>query len=172
MPKNDRRHFVTLALTVLLVAGCIGVDVPATETPAQALAPDQTPTPTDPPAVATQPPNANPVDTFIAWIAGLGPGSPEGPTQVDIYQLIQRATLESCRQALEPELLGAIEVPETRSPYQGGAAACLAALHGREQRWSEAESAFESLPGRPEGCVDRATYDLLEAIIAAHRAAP
>ena len=174
MPINDRRHLVTLALTVLLASGCVGVDVPATATPApdQTLTADQTLTPTDPPAASTQPPDANPVDTFIAWIAGLGPGSPEGPTQVDIYQLIQRATLESCREALEPELLAAIEIPETRSLYQGGAAACLAALHGRQQRWSEAESAFDSLPGRPEGCVDRATYDLLESVIAAHRANP
>jgi hypothetical protein len=87
---------------------------------------------------------------------------------VDTYKLLLEATVSSCRQALNPVL----EVPETLALYKGAAAACLAALHGRSDRWGEAQEAFDSLPGRPDGRVDQATYDLLESVLAAHEAFP
>jgi hypothetical protein len=153
---------------VLLTLGCVSTGA------AQSTAPSAPPTTapvsvqeTDPLDEETAPPG-NGAETFLAWIVGLGPGSPEGPTQVDTYQLIQDASQANCRAALNPVL----EVPETRALYHGAAAACLAALHGKTARWEEAQTAFDSLPGRPAGCVDQATYDLLELILTAHAADP
>jgi hypothetical protein len=87
---------------------------------------------------------------------------------VGLYQLIEQATQESCRGALNPDLGS----DEANSLYHGAAAACLAALHGKRARWAEAEAAFDALPGRPAGCMDQATYDLLASILEAHHANP
>jgi hypothetical protein len=136
--------------------------VPASEIPL---------TPTDPPDDPTDPPDDS-VATFIAWIVGLGPGSPEGPTQVDVYKLIREGTLESCQLGRDEEMLGQIANEVTRTLYRGATSACLAALYGRVNRWDDVEEAFAALPGRPEACVDQAAYDLLESVVNAHSADP
>jgi len=162
-------RLVTLIALVLVAAGCLSA-APGGSSVASRLA-TGTLSPTEataPPATQAPPVDPGGAESFLAWIVGLGPGSPEGPTEVDTYQLIQNPTLANCRAALDPVL----EVRETRALYHGAAAACLAALHGRAARWEEAQTAFASLPGRPAGCVDQATYDLLESILQSHAADP
>src|SRR5918999_4744782 len=103
----------------------------------------------------------------VAWLLELAPGAPSGPDEVTAYLSLQEHTQQSCREVLDSEL------PEATEPlYHGAAAACLAALHGRSDRWAEAEAAYDALGGRPEGCLDRATYDLLESVVRAHREDP
>ncbi len=173
MRFSDRLHAcLSVALVLLFAIGCGGGTTPAPGSTPDGTPPTSQQTPstdgTDPAVNTAQPPEGNAGETFLAWIVGLGPGSPEGPTQVDLYQLIMQATQDSCRQALDPELNDA----PTRTLYQGAAAACLAALHGKNARWAEAEAAFSSLHGRPAGCVDQATFDLLGSILEAHDADP
>jgi hypothetical protein len=85
---------------------------------------------------------------------------------VDVYQLILDGSEDNCRLALETEMDRSAEL------YHGAAAACLAALHGRSQRWTDAGSALDALDGPPEGCLDRQIYDLLQFAVHAYRANP
>src|SRR5262245_20889027 len=128
------------ALVLALAAGCASIGAQPTAPAASPTAPPNTqtqpPLVSTPTVIDTQHPEPNGAETFIAWIVGLGPGSPEGPTQVDTYQLIEQATLDSCRAGLDPNL----EVPETKALYHGAAAVCLAALYGRAPRWAEAQA--------------------------------
>jgi hypothetical protein len=147
-----------LALIVagLLVIACVG--------PAGTPVPDES---GDPPNNATRPPDRPLIETFLAWIIGLGPGSPKGPPEIDVYLDITKGTEESCRAAFNAPM----DPPETETLYHGAAAACLAALHGKEDRWTDAESAFAEL-SQPDGCLDQATFKLLKSTLDAHHADP
>jgi len=119
---------------------------------------DPTPTPTP-----TPPPDDDLFAKGLALLNKLGPSSGSGPDAVVAYNLIQEASQDSCREAREQQL------PEdSQDLYHGAAAACLAAFFGKSERWGEAEEALAALPARPDGCLDRATFDFLEAAVNAH----
>jgi hypothetical protein len=160
-----RRGPLLLALLLVGLVGCQAApqasqgETPSQTTPAAATdALDPTPSP---------PADEDVVARAVAWLIGLGPGSAEGPPEVTAYRQLRKHSQDSCREVLKSDLS---ETTETL--YHGAAAACLAALHGRSQRWAEAEAAYDALGGPPEGCLDRATYDLLRSVVQAHREDP
>ena len=116
----------------------------------------------------TRRPDDNVLETFIAWIVGLGPGSPAGPPEIETYQAIRRGTEKDCRDAANTPMIE----PETETLYHGAAAACLAALNGKKDQWVDAERALAALNGPPQGCLDLAVYNLLKSALDAHHAAP
>ena len=168
------RFAVLFSALLFTLAACGGGTVP---TPTPATSPAGTPTAGDtdapieptptPTPTTTPPPDDNIGAKALAWVLGLGPSAGSGPDAVVAYRSIQKASQASCREALDSQL-----PDDTQRLYHGAAAACLAALYGRSARWAEAEAAYDALPGRPEGCLDRATFDLLESIVNAHRADP
>src|SRR5688572_29545378 len=155
MPAPSHGRAAACFVALLLLSACVGT-VPATVEPSGTPS-GPTPvtgtsipsTPTSPPAPITPPPDNNPVATILAWIVGLGPGSPEGPDEVDAYQLILEASEDGCRAAFQAEM-----PPESVDLYHGAAAACLAALHGKSARWDDAQAAYDALHGPPDGCLD------------------
>ncbi len=151
---------------VMLVVACGGGPATAEPESTPTLSPNAFQAPNGSEIPTAQPANDNPVAKTLAWVIGLGPGAPEGPDEVDAYQLILEASEESCRAAHE------LEMDRSTELYHGAAAACLAALHGRSNRWPEAVAAFDSLGAPPDGCVDRQIHDLLEFAVSAYRANP
>ena len=163
-----------LLLGVLLSASaCVGGSgdsVDASTTPTQPSI-ETTPGPSslDQPTAAPPPDGGDDVlSKGLAWIIGLGAGSASGPEQIGVYENIQQATEDSCRAAFQSEDV----TDEQATLFHGAAAACLAAFHGKTQRWEDAEGAFDALSGRPDACIDQAVYDVLASAVQAHRADP
>lgn len=171
-PGRRRARFL-LGLMLLALAGC-QASAPATpsaalgESPAPSTDATDQANATDAPDAQTPPPDdGNIISQGLAWLIGLAPGAPSGPDEVNAYLLLQEHSRESCGEVLDQTL------PEdSQTLYHGAAAACLAALHGRSARWAEAEAAYDALDGQPEGCLNRATYALLESVVTAYRENP
>jgi hypothetical protein len=153
------------ALLLGLILGCTAGPPDATpaDTPWDSPRNEATGT-SNPPA---PPPRDDVVSSALAWVISLGPGAPSGPDEIVAYELLADPSEANCRELLDSSLPESVE-----TLYRGAAAACLAALHGRSARWAEAEAAYEELAGRPDGCLSRAAYRLLETAVTAHRASP
>src|SRR3954466_13911858 len=167
-------RFAAFMLGVLLLASaCVGGsgsgDSTATTPPQSPGAAVAVPTAVEQPTPA--PPEEGGGDVLskgLAWIIGLGAGSASGPQQIGVYENIQQATEDSCRAAFQSQDV----TDEEATLFHGAAAACLAAFHGKTQRWEDAEHALDSLGVRPDGCIDQAVYDVLGSAVQAHRADP
>jgi hypothetical protein len=59
-----------------------------------------------------------------------------------------------------------------RSLFEGAAAACLAAFHGRADLWPTAMSRLASIKPSRFACWDREVYTILAALVRAHRDNP
>jgi hypothetical protein len=81
------------------------------------------------------------------------------------------ATLQLARVSVAEENLEPLEEP-LRSTYEGAAAACLAAFHGRRDLWRIAETRLDRVNPSSLDCWDRSVYLILDALVGAHRADP
>jgi len=82
------------------------------------------------------------------------------------------ATLELARTTGKGDkLLKPLEEP-VRSAYEGAAAACLAALHGRRDLWRTAQTRLARVDPSGLDCWDRSVYLILKALVDAYRADP
>jgi hypothetical protein len=116
-----------------------------------------------------EPPRRN----VIAWILGLGPSAPTGPSAFRAYGLLVDG---DCQGVLDrfaeghPEALRLGAASEEL--YRAAASACLAAFHGRPDLWAAAETDTASTPVGDGSCLDRAVGEMLVSLVAAHRDDP
>jgi hypothetical protein len=181
-----RRIFLIVLPAVVLAAVALGVATargdrpgrgPAVSQPSSSsTGPTSTPV-TDPTATSAGPATTRPAlpARVIRWITEQAPmgGGASGPEEA-AFRAIQEG---DCRHALD---LAEGKTPDdpmpelTRILYEGAGTACLAAFHGRPELWPRAESALERLAGRTArlDCLQQAVHQLLERLVAAHRAEP
>ncbi|MGH2428891.1 MAG: PASTA domain-containing protein [Candidatus Limnocylindria bacterium] len=108
----------------------------------------------------------------IAWILGLGPSAPTGPPEFQAYQLLLDGDCGTLAERLQIDGDDLRTLDDTAQRlYAGAAAACLAALHGQQERWADAENALQGLQP-PVSCIDMTAYELLRRLVDAHRSSP
>jgi hypothetical protein len=110
---------------------------------------------------------------WVRWLRAFaltdGMASPEQMLYLDFAYGDCQRMFDEVRQADSDGRL----LPEpTRSLYEGAAAACLAALHGRSDLWPIAGSQFDRVRGTEMTCLDRTVLRILREIVTAHRADP
>lgn len=161
-----------LALTIV-VTGCGIVDHGPVDTPGQ-------PVPVSAGAssrAATPKPHRN----IIAWLVGLGPGTPSGPNVADTLNIYQDLQAGRCESRLGNRFLGGHDdLGKGLDLYIGAIAACMAALHGGTNTgptkdptndWELAEQVLAT-DVEVHDCLDSAVRALLENLVTAHRDNP
>ena len=106
--------------------------------------------------------------SVIAWILGLGPGAPDGPSAFTVYRELQRLRCDRVFDRV-------VELEEpARTLYTGAAQACLAAFEGRGGLWPQATTAYDEDAARAGEltCMDRAAFALLERLLTLHAQHP
>lgn len=169
MTSPSRRRAIAVILVFGLAAAACAGDTgngpttspigPATPTSPSTESPEIESTPAD---------DGGTLQNVIAWILGLGPSAPSGPTGFDVYDLLGRRECDAVFDRVE-------ELDDTpQILYRGAASACLAAFEGRDDLWDEAEAALERVANRPDdlNCLDVVVLELLESLVEAHRDNP
>jgi hypothetical protein len=111
--------------------------------------------------------------SVFAWILGLGPSAPTGPSAFRAYRLLVEGDCQGLLERFDPDHPERLSlVAASASLYRGAAAACLAAFHDERDRWAEAEEAAAAGGVGDGGCLDRAVSALLADLLAAHRDDP
>ncbi|TIC80489.1 hypothetical protein E8D34_19090 [Nocardioides sp. GY 10113] len=109
--------------------------------------------------------------TIIEWVVSLGPSAPGGNHNVplDAYLSLVKG---NCRHVVDVAQYA--DEPYNRLLYEGVGSACLAAFEGESERWAVAEQNLDLLADQRDrtGCYGRGAFDLLDALVAAHRSAP
>ncbi|MFF5296168.1 hypothetical protein [Paractinoplanes globisporus] len=112
---------------------------------------------------------------FIRWLHNFAPTGGGGGTAEAAYTNFMQgdcwATLELARVARAAEGVEPLEEP-LRSTYEGAAAACLAAFHGRADLWGLAGRRHDRVTVSGLDCWDRSVYAILHQLVTAHRADP
>jgi hypothetical protein len=124
---------------------------------------------------ATEQPRAAeaPRRSVFAWILGLGPSAPTGPSAFRAHRLLVEGDCQGLLERFDPDHPERLSLGEASvSLYRGAAAACLAAFHDERDRWAEAERAAAAGGVGDGGCLDRAVSALLADLLAAHRDDP
>jgi hypothetical protein len=110
---------------------------------------------------------------LIKWIQNFTPSGGHGSTAEGAYiNFMQRdcwATLSLARHDQRDETVDSLDEP-LRSLYEGTAAACLAAFHGQADMWTTAQADRRRLTASQFSCWDRSVFNVLDALIDAHRA--
>lgn len=171
-----RRSGLMVIAIVLILAACSESRKGGTPTPATPSATPSTagPTPSTPTTSSggngntTKPKKRN----IIAWLIGLGPGSPPGPVtspEVSVYNALQsrrcRTTTPQQVNGTSSELNG-----DSFDLYVGAVAACMAAFNGGGN-WSTAERALGTAPNGGH-CFDATVRAVLEDLVRLHRENP
>jgi hypothetical protein len=106
----------------------------------------------------------------ISWIAELGPlgGADAEGGRDGAYGSI---VIGECDDALR--FSNRFEEP-SRSVYEGGASACLAAFHNRPDLWPRAQTALTTVGPQTSrlDCLDLPVYRLLQSLVEMHRQDP
>lgn len=103
----------------------------------------------------------------IAWVLGLGAGSPPGPAQAE-FAAYQALLAQRCDEALT---LATVD-GQSFSAIEGAATACLAATTGNEDQWAKARSQRDDIRDADLDCLQVGAFDLLDRLVAAHDANP
>jgi hypothetical protein len=104
----------------------------------------------------------------ISWIRNLGPlGGGEGAHEAAFGAVVYD-------QCTHPVVVGEGFVEPYVTLYRGALAACLAALHGKRDRWATAERSLATIDAkRPKlDCLDEAACGLLRDLVRLHRQFP
>jgi len=153
---------VLLVTVVLVVQGCSCVGPPPSPGTTGAA-------PTGPTVSSSRP---EPKPTIIDWLEEFTPAGGGGPPEEAAHFWFMKGdcatTLSIARATGSDE---AMEEPY-KSLYEGAAAACLAAFHGRSGLWRTAVERFEAVGPASLSCWDHEVYRILKAIVEAHRANP
>jgi hypothetical protein len=151
------------------------------EDPLQHAATDDEPTerPVDPgpgeeeEAAQEQQTSEAPRRSVFAWILGLGPSAPTGPSAFRAYRLLAEGDCQGLLDRFDPDHPERLSLADASATlYRGAAAACLAAFHDEVDRWADAEQAASTAGVGDGGCLDRAVSALLADLLAAHRDDP
>jgi hypothetical protein len=166
-----RRVAVGLVLAAVIAAGCGLADTSGGGNPSQ------------PVGTASGTASGAPQQrrSIIAWIVGLGPGTPAGPNARDELNIYQDLQARRCESRLGNTFRGAAdELDGLKDVYIGAIAACMAALKGGtntgpkkdpKKDWAFAEHVLDAGP-KIEDCLAGAVKQLLERLVAAHRKDP
>jgi hypothetical protein len=111
--------------------------------------------------------------SVFAWILGLGPSAPTGPSAFRAYRLLAEGDCQGLLDRFDPDHPERLSLADASATlYRGAAAACLAAFHDEVERWADAEQAASAAGVGDGGCLDRAVSALLADLLAAHRDDP
>lgn len=163
--SRQRRPLLTVAVVVLALtpAACGGEESggPTTTTTAS---PDGNSTTIA--STSTSTTKVGPVKRVVRWLLSLAPSAPDIPAQVAAYKSLQ---IQDCSAALSQSGLGG-----DTDLYKAAANACLAAFHDRNDLWTPADTAYDSLRQRTEDfdCLGTAVFAVLEQVVTAHRQDP
>ncbi len=166
---------VATVLLAALAAACVGgsddvatdegTTTPGTTGTSSATG---TATGTQSPTSPTPSPSPTKKKGLIAWVLGLGPGSPSGPASFATYLALQERRCSDVFDRLDD-----LRDP-ARTLYTGAGQGCLAAFEDRAELWDPAARALELVQhsGDELNCMDLAALDLLTRLVDAHELDP
>ena len=112
---------------------------------------------------------------IIRWITQFTPAGGHGTRAEAAYVSFMQGrcwdTLSFARDPLQDESDELMDEPQ-RTLFEGAAAACLAAFHGRSNLWDTARSQLAKLSAAELGCWDNSVLTILRGLVEAHRANP
>jgi hypothetical protein len=169
---------LVFALAAVPVAGC-------GRSPARPPATAPTPPMTDATAASTGSAQASPVNppvtsftsrkTIISWLKEFTPTGGGGSPQEVAYTWFMKgdcATTLSIAKATDFDQTAEPMKEPHRGLFEGAAAACLAAFHGRTDLWPTAAARLPAISPSVLNCWDREVYTVFKVIVQAHEKDP
>jgi hypothetical protein len=108
----------------------------------------------------------------VAWILGLGPSAPTGPSAFRAYALLERADCEGLLDRFDASHPEALQLGASEDLYRATALACLAATDSRSDLWDEAEALAARAGAGTSSCLDLVTRALLDDLLTIGQADP
>ncbi len=170
---NLIRFPLTVLVLLVMTSGC-GSDTPtATSAP-----PSPTTSASDPPSTptvtATSRPSPAPKRTLISWIKEFTPTGGGGSAAESAHFRFMKgdcATTLSLAQTNNSQDSDVMTEPY-RGLYEGAAAACLAAFHGRTDLWPTAVARFTKISPSGLSCWDGEVYTIFKTLVQAYQVDP
>jgi hypothetical protein len=106
----------------------------------------------------------------VAWILGLGPSAPAGPSSFRAYALLERGDCEGLLDRFDASHPEALQLGAAEDLYRATALACLAATGARADLWDDAGALAARAGAGTSSCLDLAARAVLDDLLVLGRA--